>query len=260
MQWPRKDWPEAKCVRTVEGPILINPISFAALIVDWSMTFGMGYGIGVEGAHELTLPALRTLRLFPRNRRICTRDVHPYGHISFASSFVGYSDFYDLTYDEVKDWTPDNHRIAPHALFSLDELKEYLLIVGHQILWPDHGIEGDDEARVNPYIEPECTITWNKGNRPHRDSNSAFQDNGGISTRLDEYIACRRITTLVVWGIAGDVCAGLTALHGKQRGFDVYFVTDLSPCVSAEGRDSMYEQLIAAGVHLITSDQLRAAA
>jgi len=64
----------------------------------------------------------------------------------------------------------------------------------------------------------------------------------------------------VVWGIAGDVCAGLTALHGRQLGFEVYFVTDLSPCISPEGRDAMYRQLIDAGVHLVTSDQIRAAA
>lgn len=258
--WPRNDWPAPKFIRTFEGIVVIDPKTFVALIVDWALTFSVGYGLGVEGAHELTIPALQTLRLFPSNRRICTRDVHPYGHVSFTSSFIGYKHYCRLTYEEVTDWTPINHRIAAHALFSLEELKDYLRIVGFQVLWPDHGVEGYDEARVSPYIEPECMITWNKGNRPHRDSYSAFKDNGGDSTRLDEYMSCRGMKAVVVFGIAGDVCAGLSALDARKKGFEVYFVTDLSPCVSAEGRDEMYAALIAAGVHLITRDQLRPAA
>lgn len=247
-------------VRTVEGPVRIDPVTWLALVVDWQRTFMMGGGLGVMGGHELTIPVLRLLRKFRRNRRICTRDVHPWGHISFASSYLGYEPFYGLTYEEVRGWTEENHRIARHALFTLAELKEYLAIVGTQILWTDHGQEGEDETRVDPYIEPECMITWNKGNRPHRDSYSAFEDNGGDSTRLDQHIACRRVRTIVMCGIAFDVCLGYSALHARKYGFEVYVVTDLCPAISEEGAAGMVEQLKAAGVHLVTSDQIQAAA
>ena len=247
--------------RTVEGPVFILP-TWAVLSVDVMRAFMTGGGLGIQGGHEIVLPGQKMIRLFSRKLRIALRDIHPWGHISLASSYIGYSPFYKLTYREVKTWTEEDNRIAPHALFSLTELKRYLKKVKgrYQILWPDHAIEGTDESFVVGEIERESAYTWNKGHRPHSDSNSGFIENDGASTRLDLQLKCRGVTTLVVWGITGDVCAGLTALHGKKLGFDVYFVTDLSPCISEEGRDSMYEQLIAAGVHLITSDQLRAAA
>lgn len=246
--------------RTVDGPIFINATTWAIISTDIMRTFMTAGGLGVVGGHEIVLEGLKLLRKFSRKLRYALRDLHCEGHISLCSSYVGYAQFYFLTYDEVKDWTPENHRIAPHALFTLDELKEYLLKSGGQCLWPDHAMEGTDESRVEADIERESTITWHKGNRPHVDSNSGFLENDGSSTRLDLQLRSRGVKTIVVWGIAGDVCAGLTALHGRQLGFEVYFVTDLSPCISPEGRDAMYRQLIDAGVHLVTSDQFQMAA
>ncbi len=251
---------EHPIVRTIEGPVLINATIWAVISVDIMRTFMPAGGLGVVGGHEIVLKGLKMIRKFDSALRIALRDVHCRGHVSLASSFVGYADFHKLTYDEVKGWTKKRHRMAPHARFKLKDLKRYLKKVGFQILWPDHAMEGTDEARVDPDIDRESTLVWNKGNRTHADSYSGFLENDGASTRLDLHLKWRDVTHIVVWGIAGDVCAGLTALHGRQLGFEVYFVTDLSPCISPEGRDAMYRQLIDAGVHLVTSDQIRAAA
>lgn len=250
--------------RTVEGPIIPDPVTWAVLAVDVMKTFmtAVHPELAVQGGHEIVIPGLRLNGKFAPDRRYALRDIHPLGHISLASSYVGYDTFYKLRYREVKHWTEDNHRIAPHALFSLKELKRYLRKTKgrFQILWPDHAIEGTEESRVETVIDLESTITWYKGNRPHSDSNSGFEENDGRSTGLDLQLRCRKVKVVVVWGLAGDVCAGLTALHARQRGFEVYFVMDLSPCINDEGRDAMYALLKAAGVHLITSDQIRAAA
>ncbi len=247
-------------VRTVEGPIIINDVLWAVLSVDIMRTFMMGGGLGVQGGHEIVLPGLRMIRKFSREFRYALMDIHAPGSVSIVTSFVGYEAFYKLTYDEVKGWTPKKNRIAAHARFTLRELKRYLRKVGFQILWPEHAMEGTDEARVEPEILNESTLPWFKGNRPHSDSNSGFEENDGHDIGLGAQLWCRGIRKIVVWGIAGDVCAGLTALHGAKRGFEVYFVTDLSPCISPEGRDAMYQRLIDAGVHLITSDQIQQAA
>lgn len=248
--------------RTVEGPMIPDPVTWAAISVDVMKTFMPGGGLGVNGGHEIVIPGLHMIRKFAPDRRYALRDIHAPGSISLCSSFIGYKPYDKLRYREVKHWTEQNHRMAPHCLLSLEELKKELkkLKGRFQILWPDHGIEGTDESRVESQIEMESTMTWYKGNRPHVDSNSGFQENDGKSTGLDLQLKCRHVKVLVVWGIAGDVCSGLTALHAKQRGFDVYFVMDLSPCISPEGRDGMYKQLIAAGVQLITSDQIQLAA
>ncbi|OGL95362.1 hypothetical protein A2348_01515 [Candidatus Uhrbacteria bacterium RIFOXYB12_FULL_58_10] len=244
--------------RTLEGLIVPRIGTWAFLGIDLQSTFCKPYPLGVDGCNEQFGHILRLMRKFPVNRRIVTRDIHPWGHVSLASSFIGYAKFHDLTLSEVLAWT--ENRIAAHALFTLAELIEYLTIVGFQTLWPDHAIEGEDDARIYADIERESTITWNKGNRPHRDSYSAFRDNGGDSTRLDEYERCRGITTNVVTGFVFDVCDGLSGLHSLEYGFETYMVTDLSPAITQEGADEMADKIKAAGGHLITSDQIRAAA
>lgn len=244
--------------RTIEGPIFPRIGSWAFVGVDLATTFCKPYPLGVDGCNEQFGPTLQLMRKFPRNRRVVTRDIHPLGHISHRKSYVGYADFHRLTLEEVLAWKES--RIAPHAFFTLAELIEYLQIVGFQILWPDHALEGEDDTRISPDIERESTITWNKGNRPHRDSYSAYRDNGGDSTRLDEYERCRGITTNVITGFVFDVCAGLSALHSREYGFETYMATDLSPAITQEGADRMADDLVRAGVHLVTSDQIQTAA
>lgn len=253
---------EHPILRTVEGPIYINWLTWAVLSVDIMKTFMNGGGLGVNGGHEIVLPGLHLIRKFSPELRYALRDLHARRGNSLASSFVGYPDYYRLTYEEVRGWTSKTHRIIPNARFSLRELKRACRKAEGQFitLWPDHAIEGTDEARVEADIERESTQVWVKGGRPHVDSNSGFRENDGSSTRLDKQLRSRGVTTVVVWGIAGDVCAGLTALHAREFRFEVYFVTDLSPCISPEGRDTMYQRLIDAGVHLVTSDQIHMAA
>lgn len=246
--------------RTRDDIIVVDPVTFAVIAVDFQRTFMMGGGLGVSGGHELTIPGLRLIRKFARNRRISTQDLHPFGHISLASSYVGLQPFHSLSMGEVEDWTAESHRIAPHALFTLDELKDYLRLVVEQVLWPDHAIEGEEETRVVPEILWESTKVWTKGDRPHRDSYSAFKENGGDSTRLGPYLACRGVRRNVLWGIAYDVCLGFSALDSAEEGFETYVVTDLCPAITQDGADAMTERLTRAGVHLVTSDQIRAAA
>lgn len=244
--------------RTIEGPIFPKIGSWAFIGVDLQFTFCKPYPLGVDGCNEQFGRTLDLMRKFPKNRRICTRDIHPWGHISLRSSYLGYADYHRLTLEEVLGW--EKSRIAPHAAFKLAELIEYLQIVGYQTLWPDHAVEGEDDTRVYADIDRESTIIWNKGNRGHRDSYSAFRDNGGDSTRLDEYERWRGVTTNVVTGFVFDVCDGLSGLHSREYGFETYMVTDLSPAISEEGAEAMADKLVAAGAHLVTSDQIQMAA
>lgn len=245
--------------RTREDNVVIDPIADAILSVDLLRTFMSGGGLAVGDADAIVLPGINALHLFAIDRRVAIRDVHCRGHISLASSFVGISKFECLTYEEVRKWTKTSHKIAAHALFSLRELKAYLRTVEFQVLWPDHAIEGTPESRVVPEIEQISTWVWNKGNRPHRDSYSAFKDNGGDSTRLDLQLRCRHVKRVFVWGLAFDYCVGFTAIDAASLGFEVFVITDLCRSVSTDSEKQMVDRLMATpNVHLIHSTQMAA--
>jgi len=118
-------------------------------------------GLAVGSGHEILPNILKLNRLFRRSQRFLSEDLHPYGHVSLASSYKGRDPFTILTYPMVKDWSEDpadkEQYLQPHALFSVKELKDYLLTMTiqrlgsewekvdprqlpFQVLWTDHSV------------------------------------------------------------------------------------------------------------------------
>ncbi|MDO8625671.1 MAG: hypothetical protein Q7R47_06310 [Candidatus Diapherotrites archaeon] len=72
----------------VPGPIYIGEGDFS-LSVDPTKAFGPGGGLEVVGAMKIIEPTKQALDFFSLNHRILIKDVHPWGHINYASSYLG---------------------------------------------------------------------------------------------------------------------------------------------------------------------------
>lgn len=130
-----------------------------------------------------------------------TQDWHPQNHVSFAS----------------------NHPVKkPFEQIPLKGAPG-----GMQTLWPDHCVVNTTGARI---LLPLTLFSGviKKGNDPSHDSYSGFADDGGKETELNSILKKNGIKNLIIYGIATDYCVMATAIHGVERGYTVYLITDLS--------------------------------
>ena len=236
--------------------------------VDVQKTFMPGGGLPVTDGDKIVPIVRKILELFPKERRYATKDRHRRGHICLASSYNWKVEPYTLlTYDVVKHWQGSEERLADHARFTLEELKDYLSIVGFQVLWPDHGIEGTQEAELHPeFSEDEFAHVEVKGMDDICDSYGGFRDNRGRKTGLKRKIRKQHrekpIRRLFCFGLAFDYCVAYTAIDAATKeGFEVYIVLDATRSVM--NPPGHYEEILlklqAANVHLVHSDDLVAA-
>lgn len=236
--------------------LLVNlPVDYgkdALLVVDTQPTFMPGGGLAVEGGDQIVRDIVQLAAMFQPRLRIATRDLHPLGHISLASSFVGLAPFTALAFEEAAGWGPDSGHLAPHALFTMPELQSYLHRVGQQVLWPDHALVGTDESDFHPYLKQSglFPFIFNKGLDPKCDSYSAFRDNLKQPTHLAEYMRALGCQRVWIVGLAFDYCVGWTALDAKAEGFEPIVILDGTRSVAADSAKSMIEQLKATGIRV----------
>lgn len=216
-------------------------------------------GLPVPGGHEIVSAVLKSISLFPYERRFASCDQHPRGHISWASSYSGYPEYYELTLDEVLRWTK-SRVVSPR--FDLTDLRRYLVGTPgrKQTLWPDHAPYNTDEALLHPAIRDiGFRLVLIKGMDPTCDSYSAERDNLGRSTGLAEQMEEEGVKRVFMNGNAYTHCVGWGALGFAERGFEVFVMKDATRSVVVPGLDlegDMDRQLAAAGVHVISTDEL----
>ena len=225
----------------------------ALLVIDVQPTFMPGGGLPVPGGDEVVLVIRELMMMFPHERTIATKDRHPRGHISLASSYVGVEPMTVLTEEMMDGWFDPNRdaeRIASHAKFSHGDLIGYLARVGSQVLWPDHAIAGTEEEEL--HSGPRGNIRWPeepfgyvlvKGTHPCEDSYSGFKGNAGTPTELADVLRDRGVTRIFVCGLALDYCVRFTAEDGKAAGFEVAVVVDATRAVVPHDAESVYAAL-----------------
>jgi nicotinamidase/pyrazinamidase len=170
---------------------------WALLIVDVQNDFCPGGALEVEHGDEI-IPVINTMsNHFPLV--VATKDWHPRGHVSFASSYPG------------------------------KEAGEVIEAGGlQQVLWPEHCIAESNGAAFHPELDTRpVDMIQHKGLKKDLDSYSAFFENDkSTPTGLEGYLKGLNISTLVVSGLATDVCVYFTALDGVRTGFMVYLLED----------------------------------
>jgi len=148
---------------------------------------------------------------------IATRDHHPSDHVSFFTTHPGTNPL------------------------------DVIVVNGRrQVLWPPHCVQDTPGARI---LLPSDVMTFviSKGMLSNFDSYSAFRDDGGNDTGLQQVLEQLGVRDVVVYGLAVDYCVKATALHALEHGYRVKVLLDLSRGVAADTTLGAIREMKAAG-------------
>ena len=178
----------------------------ALLVVDVQNCFVTGGTLPVKEG-EAVVPIINKLSNAFENV-IVTQDWHTAGHVSFASAHSGKKPF-----------------------------ETTKLAYGNQVLWPDHCVQGsDDAALLKGLALPKAQLIIRKGYHQSTDSYSAFMEaDGKTSTGLAAYLKAHGVDTVFVCGLATDFCVAWTALDARKAGFETYVVEDACRGIDTQG-------------------------
>ncbi len=199
--------------------------SAALIVVDVQNCFVTGGTLPVAKGEEV-VPVINKISAAFANI-VVTQDWHTPGHASFATSYPGKKPFETTT-----------------------------LKYGTQVLWPDHCVQGTDDAALHKDLKlPTAQLIIRKGYNKGVDSYSAFEEaDRKTVTGLAGYLKARGIKTVYVAGLATDFCVGWTALDARKAGFEVYVVEDACRAIDLNGSlAAAWKQMAAKGVKRIQS-------
>ncbi len=175
----------------------------ALIVVDMQNDFMPGGALAVEKGDEFVEDVNRLMRRFKEMGLpvILTQDWHTPGHNSFASVHEGKEPF------------------EPHEEPGIGP-----------VLWTDHCVQGTKGAEFHPDLDTRYAETIiRKGYRKQVDSYSGFLENDHeTETGLDGYLRGRGVKRIFVCGLAADYCTHFTAADGAQKGYEVFYLSDLT--------------------------------
>jgi nicotinamidase/pyrazinamidase len=207
--------------------------SDALIVVDIQNDFLPGGALAVAGGDEIIDGVNAVMASFDRERYkiVLTQDWHPSNHKSFASAY--------------KDKGP---------------FEEYSTEGIGPVLWPDHCVQGQEGANFAPLLDtvsPDLIIR--KGLNPEIDSYSTFLENDKKSqTGLSGFLKSVGVIRIFLCGLALDYCVYSSAIDGKNMGFEVYVIVDLTRGIDdPEGSISnALQDMTAKGIKFIKSEVL----
>ncbi|MBB4006119.1 bifunctional nicotinamidase/pyrazinamidase [Allorhizobium taibaishanense] len=166
------------------------------------------------------------------------------------------SGHYDLVVAS-QDWHPANHGsfASQHPGRKMFELGE--LSGKPQMMWPDHCIQGTDDAEFHPDLDlARIDHIQKKGLNPEVDSYSAFRDNDQAAlTGLSDWLKDKGVTQLDVMGLATDYCVKFSVIDALEMlpGVEVRLVADGSRGIDPQTVQAALSDMQAHGARLITS-------
>ncbi len=162
---------------------------------------------------------------------VATKDWHPRGHVSFASSHPGRRPF---------DVVP---------MSGID-----------QTLWPDHCVAGSPGAEFHPRLDVRpISCVLHKGRGVGLDSYSAFFENDKKTpTGLEHLLKGLGYSRVYLCGLATDVCVFHSAMDAVRLGFQVFVVEDASRGVDvpAGSVEKALRDMGSAGVGVVSSREI----
>jgi nicotinamidase/pyrazinamidase len=207
----------------------IKPDARSALIVvDVQNCFVTGGTLPVTQGEAVVPVINRIAKAF--DNIVLTQDWHTRGHASFASSHAGKKPF-----------------------------ETTKLSYGTQVLWPDHCVQGTDDAALHKDLDlPRAQVIVRKGFHADVDSYSAFEEaDRKTPTGLGGYLKQRGIKRLFVSGLATDFCVAWTAMDARKAGFETYVIEDATRAIDLNGSlAAAWKQMKDKGVQRIQSGDL----
>jgi nicotinamidase/pyrazinamidase len=200
----------------------------ALIVVDVQNCFVPGGTLPVGKGDEV-VPIINKLATSFENI-VVTQDWHTPGHASFASSHPGKKPF-----------------------------ETTKLSYGQQVLWPDHCVQGSDDAALHKDLKlPTAQLIVRKGYHKDMDSYSAFEEADHKSaTGLAGYLKQRGIKSVFITGLATDFCVAWTAMDARKLGFETYVIEDATRAIDLNGSlAAAWKQMQAKGVKRIQSSDI----
>lgn len=121
--------------------------------------------------------------------------------------------------------------------------------------WPPHGVAGTAEAELHPALaglQPDVVIK--KGQ--YQAAYSSFDGSTSEGVTLEEALRDAGITFVDVVGLTESHCVAQTALDAERAGFATRVLLDLTEPVTPELGAQARDEMRAAGIDLVTSDQV----
>lgn len=167
------------------------------LVIDVQNCFLPGGTLAVNGGNEI-IPVINALGQKFKNV-VFTQDWHTQNHTSFASSHPGKKPFETIE-----------------------------LPYGTQVLWPDHCIQGSDDAKLAAGLNiPHAQLIIRKGYHSEVDSYSTFvAADKTTKTGLTGYLLERGLTDVYVCGLATDFCVSWSAIDARAAELSVSVIED----------------------------------
>ncbi|WP_452233188.1 bifunctional nicotinamidase/pyrazinamidase [Lacinutrix sp. MEBiC02595] len=197
------------------------------LVIDAQNDFMPGGSLAVPNGNKI-IPIINSIQ-DRFDWIVATQDWHPKEHSSFAINQDGKSNF------ETIEWRGQM-----------------------QTLWPEHCIQGSEGAKLHSELDTtKYEAIFRKGTDKNVDSYSAFYDNNHLKpTGLTGYLKEKGTTQLYFCGLASDICVYFSICDGIKEGFDCFFIEDASKALNTGKFENIKKQMIAMGVHIITSASL----
>ena len=200
----------------------------ALIVVDVQNCFVTGGTLPAKDGEQVVPVINRIAAAF--DNVVVTQDWHTAGHASFASTHAGKKPF-----------------------------ETTKLRYGTQVLWPDHCVQGTDDAALHKDLKlPTAQVIVRKGYHQDVDSYSAFTEaDGKTPTGLGGYLKQRGIKRVFVTGLATDFCVAWTAMDARKAGFEVYVIEDATRAIDLNGSlAAAWKAMAAKGVKRIQSADL----
>jgi len=198
------------------------------LVVDVQNCFVPGGNLPVKEGDQIVPLINRLGKVF--EHVVLTQDWHTPGHISFASSHAGKKPFETVS-----------------------------LPYGTQVLWPDHCVQGTNDAALHPALNiPHAELVIRKGYRKQMDSYSAFYEaDGKTPTGLTGYLKDRGLKKVYLVGLATDFCVAWSALDARKAGFEAAVIEDATRGIDAGGSlAKAWTDMTGAGVQRLQSSAI----
>ncbi|KAL4071238.1 Isochorismatase-like protein [Scleroderma yunnanense] len=216
----------------------------ALLVIDMQVDFVTG-SLAVPRATEVLEPINEAIDL-PFAYRVASKDFHPPGHISFASTHGR------QLFETTTIYPPE--RLVRQTGGDVEDIAERGL---KQTLWPDHCVQGTPGVELIPGLKVDNRFDIVlKGTDPGVECYSAFKDPWHLlPTDLEKNLHQHKVKDVHLVGLAGDFCVKATAIDAAKAGFNTYVVTDGVRSVFDGGKE--YDEMREEGVRIIDLVELK---
>ncbi len=198
---------------------------------------------------EKIAPAINEVVRWVKNKWwvvVASRELHPMGHISFASSFWWKESIIEafkrnespseknfITKKEISTWNEKVNWLSKSASFTVWQLKAYLESNWDQALWPEHCVDWSFWSKFAKWFDPKVIdIEIKKWFKSDSHPYSAFwwKTLDWLKSTFEVLKDLWVKVVKVVW-LATDYCDLATVLDARKYGIETEFVLSASAWV-----------------------------